>query len=66
MHFRCTWGRRDDHWRSSLHDLSLHRKVSCPMCNSSAQDGYSAEPLSVKGEAPGTHCNDQPAGVGCF
>lgn len=31
-----------------------------------AQDGYSAEPLSVKGEALGTHCSDQPAGVGCF
>ncbi|MBB6408124.1 hypothetical protein HNQ71_000768 [Mesorhizobium sangaii] len=27
---------------------------------------YSADPLSAKGEALGTHCSDQPAGVGCF
>ena len=29
-------------------------------------DGVSASPSSVKGEALGTHCTDQPAGVGCF
>ena len=29
-------------------------------------DGCSASPSSVKGEALGTHCTDQPVGVGCF